>query len=581
MLLAEEPSSNASQRVSGVKEVIKWWKSRPQGARDKRKRVRSEAMEPRVLFSADLPWTALDPDATDVSGHAFELTVDAQDTEALTDQININELRPTLVVVDESYLVAEQTSAEQLTSDLNLEPGDLRFLDSSLNGITQVSALLEGSSALSSLELLTTAESGGLNLGAQTLGTNDLLNSAQELLGWSDQLDGGAEFNIQAQGLSQFTDSEEFGTVLDQLVPSDVTLSDQVDLSAFVSADAQSQELLFIDSGVENYQALVDDIQNTSDPSRSITVVILDPTRDGVQQISETLAGYSDLDSIHIVSHGSEGSVELGDSTLSSSTLAGYEDELAQWRTALSEDADLLFYGCDIAGNAGGESLVHAIAQLTGADVAASNDLTGAEALGGDWDLEFIAGDVDSQVAFSAAAVANWQQVLTSESGGLRINQDGGNDNFLQADDGDGLLTLATSLTYETRFSSTDTGNQALLSYALPGNDDQLGIIIQSDGDLRLEVAGAGLEINAIDYRTLSDGEPHTLSVTWDNSAGDWAVYVDGELVESGSGLATGQSIGSATSGGVSRSMQRCSNLGCLTTFEPQPKSQPIIKRQS
>ena len=36
-------------------------------------------------------------------------------------------------------------------------------------------------------------------------------------------------------------------------------------------------------------------------------VIVLDAQSDGIEQIAEALAGRSDLDSIHIVSHGSGG----------------------------------------------------------------------------------------------------------------------------------------------------------------------------------------------------------------------------------------------------------------------------------
>ena len=149
----------------------------------------------------------------------------------MADQSQASEIRPTLLVIDESYLTAEATSTEQLADKLAVPAEELRFLDSSLDGIPQLSALLESSTALGSLQLLTTANSEGIVFGGQTLDTNGLLNNAQELLGWRTQLDTEAQFNIQAQGLDQFSDREEFGSVLDQLTPSNVSLTDQVDLT--------------------------------------------------------------------------------------------------------------------------------------------------------------------------------------------------------------------------------------------------------------------------------------------------------------------------------------------------------------
>ena len=75
----------------------------------------------------------------------------------------------------------------------------------------------------------------------------------------------------------------------------------------------------------------------------------------------------------------------LGDSQLSNVNLLGYSGEIAQWSGSLALGADLLFYGCDLASNQDGQLLLESISALTGADVAASEDLTGhvlSEAIG-------------------------------------------------------------------------------------------------------------------------------------------------------------------------------------------------------
>ena len=51
--------------------------------------------------------------------------------------------------------------------------------------------------------------------------------------------------------------------------------------------------------------------------------------------------------------------------------------QIASWGDALSADADVLLYGCDVAASADGPALVGGLAQLTGADVAASDDHRG------------------------------------------------------------------------------------------------------------------------------------------------------------------------------------------------------------
>ena len=50
--------------------------------------------------------------------------------------------------------------------------------------------------------------------------------------------------------------------------------------------------------------------------------------------------------------------------------------------------------------------------QYTQADILASTDLTGSEALGGDWDLEYAAGNIEAELAFNAEINQDYQSVL-------------------------------------------------------------------------------------------------------------------------------------------------------------------------
>ncbi len=55
---------------------------------------------------------------------------------------------------------------------------------------------------------------------------------------------------------------------------------------------------------------------------------------------------------------------------------------------------------------------MQAISALTGADVAASIDATGNAKLGGNWDLEYSTGKIESAVAFSVDVQQNWGGLL-------------------------------------------------------------------------------------------------------------------------------------------------------------------------
>ena len=101
-----------------------------------------------------------------------------------------------------------------------------------------------------------------------------------------------------------------------------------------------------------------------------------------VEQMTEALAGRRDIGAIHVVSHGSDGSPSLGDSRLSAYNIERYLDHIAGWKDALADGADLLIYGCDFAASAQGREMDGSLSALTGADVAASSDKTGARSLG-------------------------------------------------------------------------------------------------------------------------------------------------------------------------------------------------------
>ena len=62
-----------------------------------------------------------------------------------------------------------------------------------------------------------------------------------------------------------------------------------------------------------------------------------------------------------------------------------------------------------------GEALVDGLAKLTGADVAASDDLTGNEDLGGDWELEYRVGQLETSVFADDVVNSDWTGTLDAE----------------------------------------------------------------------------------------------------------------------------------------------------------------------
>ena len=134
-------------------------------------------------------------------------------------------------------------------------------------------------------------------------------------------------------------------------------------------------------------------------------VLVLDQNRDGLEQITQALAARSgSVSALHIVSHGASGSLALGATTLDAASLEGHRAQLRAWADALTADADILFYGCNVAADEAGIGFVEELSRLSGADIAASTDLTGSAELGGDWELEYATGSIEADALASSAS---------------------------------------------------------------------------------------------------------------------------------------------------------------------------------
>ncbi|MEG3997409.1 MULTISPECIES: FG-GAP-like repeat-containing protein [unclassified Microcoleus] len=234
-----------------------------------------------------------------------------------------------------------------------------------------------------------------------------------------------------------------------------------------LNTQVSGSAIAFIDSQVEDYQSLIAGVTPGTE------VVVLDGNRDAIEQITQILALRTNIDSIHIVSHGAPGSLQLGNGCLSADNVETYSEKLQQWRSALNLGADILIYGCNVAsspraypkvrqgmnslaqsssrlkptgnnlnkqsssedfryetgvstpGGIGeqardldvdldidGFTFIQRIAQLTNTNVAASQNLTGSVAKGGDWELEVRTGKIETPLVFAPEVLAGYEYVL-------------------------------------------------------------------------------------------------------------------------------------------------------------------------
>ncbi|WP_038033329.1 Ig-like domain-containing protein [Thermopetrobacter sp. TC1] len=240
-------------------------------------------------------------------------------------------------------------------------------------------------------------------------------------------------------------------------------------LSATENAAARKREIAFIDTSLTDWERLA------SRFAKRAEVVLIDPEVDGVRLMAESLAERHDVRAIHIVSHGRPGTLDLGSAKLTAASMARrYADEMQVISRALSEEADILIYGCDFARWARGRAAVEALAEATGVDVAASTDVTGAAAFGGDWELEAQVGVVET----AAVAAPGYRAVLADADG------DGVDDVTDLDDDNDGILD-----TVENGEVTYDTGSDDLDGDGLPNRLD-----VDSDGDGIADFIEAGLD---------------------------------------------------------------------------------------
>jgi hypothetical protein len=191
---------------------------------------------------------------------------------------------------------------------------------------------------------------------------------------------------------------------------------------------ARNQQIVFVDSQVKDCESLTESINLDTE------VIVLKGDRDGIEQITETLKTRENIAAVHILSHGAAASVQIGATELNLSNIETYRDRLEEW-FALPAEAnsnsrttakpEILLYGCNVAATEAGVAFVQRLSQLTGAEVAASDNLTGNAALGGDWELEVSTGKIETALAFSQEAREAYSGVLVATFGELltKINE--------------------------------------------------------------------------------------------------------------------------------------------------------------
>ncbi|NUA30029.1 DUF4347 domain-containing protein [Cupriavidus basilensis] len=153
--------------------------------------------------------------------------------------------------------------------------------------------------------------------------------------------------------------------------------------------------VLFVDSRVEDSASLLAGVAPGTE------IVYLNRNADGLAQMADYLSAHPGAKSVQIIAHGEAGDLWLGNTYLSGDNVGNYASSLARIGSGIQSGGDILIYACSTAQGAAGLSFVDSLAALTGRDIAASDNRTGA---GSDWNLEITTGQIEATSVLSASA---------------------------------------------------------------------------------------------------------------------------------------------------------------------------------
>ncbi len=281
-------------------------------------------------------------------------------------------------------------------------------------------------------------------------------------------------------------------TDLDKKLKENNFKTDQDTKLPFVNRESTNQNIrtkqfVFIDSAVDDIEVLVESFDDNTE------VYIIQSDVDGFKEMQNILADEKNIDGIHVIGHGSIGQIAFGVATLNIETLNEYAQTLEDIGASLSADGDILFYGCNIAADESGEILIKQIAEITDADVAASDDITGK---GGDWDLEKHTGiietknidvanydyslanditSINSSVVNLSSSATNFRAQVTTDSSNNNGVQDSSSDRFIIVQERAGVSSGTGALNFDVsgaKSSHTPSTSEPVHVYLLFSNDD-------------------------------------------------------------------------------------------------------------
>lgn len=405
-------------------------------------------------------------------------------------------------------IIVDADTAKDL--DLNSLPDntEVLVLDHNSDAMEQINAYLDSRDGkFDSVKFVVDADLFGADSAQEHLELNGEDVSAADLNAIRDHVaehgdlsvhtaldDSALSYSLNPDGdFEHSADGDLHDTVIHPEIDKNITVNtdpaDQIDPALANPVEDGRNELVIIDSNMADKDTVLSQIGEGRD------VLEIDPTQDAMSQIQDYLDAHSDTkyDAVHIMTHGNDLGFYLG------STKVTTADQMSVFNGHMAENGDFMLYGCELASNEHGQSLIQDIADFTGCDVAASTNTTG---ISGDWVLEYNVGVIET----ANISIHGWEHDLEA----YKVKADGGTGYYTSISAINGGTFTSGNHTIEfysnitevgtvtvnggtlTLYSATENNVQSNYTYTLNGNvvvNAGAAVIIQSSN---LTVNGQG-----------------------------------------------------------------------------------------
>lgn len=405
-------------------------------------------------------------------------------------------------------IIVDADAAKDL--DLNSLPDntEVLVLDHNSDAMEQINAYLDSRDGkFDSVKFVVDADLFGADSAQEHLELNGEDVSAADLNAIRDHVaehgdlsvhtaldDSALSYSLNPDGdFEHSADGDLHDTVIHPEIDKNITVNtdpaDQIDPALANPVEDGRNELVIIDSNMADKDTVLSQIGEGRD------VLEIDPTQDAMSQIQDYLDAHSDTkyDAVHIMTHGNDLGFYLG------STKVTTADQMSVFNGHMAENGDFMLYGCELASNEHGQSLIQDIADFTGCDVAASTNTTG---ISGDWALEYNVGVIET----ANISIHGWNHDLEA----YKVKADGGTGYYTSISAINGGTFTSGNHTIEfysnitevgtvtvnggtlTLYSATENNVQSNYTYTLNGNvvvNAGAEVIIQSSN---LTVNGQG-----------------------------------------------------------------------------------------